>query len=762
MHGIRIDLCHGSTEIPFQTLRFTTLPQERQWTMPMCESVLHLQLGPRLASSRQAVQFALLPPLPLVSQLVASFILLVAIAPCPSPGLHNNNNINSNNNGSTEVFVPEGQFKISSPAWNVKTNKTSHFITLEKGLVGVDHGVGGQTNVTLGYSGPSQSRRKEIGFRSSPGETDQASVHSRQRRSSFDARVAEIERRERLETHQGSHILTLNSQLRRYLYRRMTRRFWFTVRTRSPLEVVVTPCSSNITWSFLGPGHGQSKKRKVLYSYSGEERHSFETSVVIPNTYGIELQSLSEEYDSQVFIFVSNETNVAAGSGLMYPPLPSDPRVRARSGGSSRGTRKLDVWWKPAAPLSHGLRLEYCLAISRIRNFRSHCAALAYAGDVEGPKQASWGSKSEYRRRKKARKGFSMPVPARFKKRVFYTCVGNKTSFTYTDGTGNLILRGATKYYIDVFVKNLEKNTSSTYKGVSAKTKRKTLYRLKVGDSRAFVLRARKRPKVEIELSDTRSFPKLVLEITSCQGKIPVRIYHNHKKIREKKISRYKQIVIPNPMSGKLVVIFPLTKRKRKPARAPFIRHSSGFSSMKRRRRQKKKTGLTYVTLSLPPQRSPIKALPKDLSVSVLPYLSGCRNVTLEWRAAGKDYTYCVYHRQVAGKAFDPSKAVRDVCRAAGEEPRHTSLAGCISHRVTHPSRGTLTYNVHNLNPGSCYRFDVLINRTGMASVPYDGVRIRTPDHCQGEKPLTHNDFKCPRRSRRKGLLSAKRRRRKG
>ena len=481
----------------------------------------------------------------------------------------------------------------------------------------------------------------------------------------------------------------------------------------------------------------QRSQYRKLFSYTGWDRQTFKAKLV-PNTYSINVTSLNAVFDSRVFIYLNTAPDLAAGSGLLYPPLPRDSLVKATAKGSNKMARKLEIWWKPAVPWGHGVRLEYCLAINRVMNFRTSCAALASVTGVQRPKQADWG----YPERQKSKpKDKDRPVSAKPPKDIFYSCIGNKTSFIYTEGVGDLRLRPGSRYYIDVFVKNKKKDTFSTYKGVSARIKRKTRQILKVGDSRTFKLRPRKRPQVEIRLNET--FPKLVLEISSCQGEIPVHIFRNGKRVRRKKVSRYKQIVIVNESPGNFVVRFPMSKRKRKTGRV--------YSKAMRKRRRKRKKGVTFVTLSLPLQRDPIKAFPKDMSVSVLPYLSGCQNVTLEWRPAGPNQTYCVYRRQVANTSH-PEQEVKDVCRSANAAPRHTTLAGCISHHVNHPDRDTLTYNVHGLEPGMCYRFDVLISRRGMASVPYDGVHVRTPAKCNSNKRLSHKLFRCSQRSRRKGV----------
>ena len=490
-------------------------------------------------------------------------------------------------------------------------------------------------------------------------------------------------------------------------------------------------------------------------------RQTFKLTLV-PAVYSIDVTSLNSDFDSRVFIYLNTETDIGGGSGRLYPPLPADNLVKANAEGSSKTTRKIEVHWKPAASWSDGYRLEYCLTISRIRNFSSNCAALAYVEGVQVPKQAQWGEIKTYRRKGKARKALARPVVAQSPKSVFYTCVGNKTSFTYTEKNGAVRLRGGRRYYVDVFVKNVDKNTTSAYKGVSARIKRKTKMRhsLQVGDSRSFRLRPRRRPKIEILLNQTS--PKLILEIMSCQGRVPVQISLNDKEIRRKTVSRYKQFVISNEPPGKFVVTFPTrTKRKRKAART-----SNSLSALKgKRRRRRKKPGVMLVTLSLPPQRSPVKSLPKDLSVSELPKLSGCRNVTLQWRAAAGDYEYCVY-RRVLNATSDLGRETRDVCREAGGKPRHTVKVSCKSHKTKtkykkskKPQHETVTYTVHDLDPGTDYRFDVLITRSGMTSVPYDGIRLRTPFQCNKSTSYTRKDFRVSRRNRKKGVIITERRR---
>ncbi|RUS79691.1 hypothetical protein EGW08_012545 [Elysia chlorotica] len=728
--------------------------------MPMSESLLdqQQQQGARPAHRRPAVQVASLVP---VARLAALFWLLV-LAPCPSPGLVSTawssslGHLTGNAQGQLEDLKPDMWNHTPTP----KTNDAKSFVEY-KNVKDSDHQVKAKVDVPPGsFSETSHTTEtnEDTGPWSSSGEIGQASGHSRIPRSPRGNWAAEIERRERLETHADSHILVLGEEQVRYMYRRKTRTFSFTIKTTTWLELVVTPCSSNVTWSFQGPGSGyltaQHAQKRVLFSYAGGDRQSFKGKLV-PNVYSIQVTSQSGDFDSRVFIYLNTAPDVGAGSGLLYPPLPADPVVTATAEGSNKLDRKLDVRWKPAGLWSHGLRLEYCLTISRVKNFRTHCAALASAQGVKRPEQARWGSRTSYRRRNQARGSLARPVPAMPARNIFYSCIGNKTSFTYTESLGDLRLRGGRRYYIDVFVKNQDKDTFSAYTGTSVRIKRKTRHILNFGDSRTFKLRPRKRPQVEIMLNET--IPKLILEISSCQGKVPVHILRNGKKVRSKRISRYKQIVIPNESPGNFVVVFPTARRKRKTGRVSS-KAGNGLSSSKKRRRRKMKSGLTYVTLSLPSQRAPIKAFPKDTTVSVLPYLSGCQNVTLEWRSAGPDLAYCVYRRPVGG-APDPERELKDVCRAAGEEPRLTSLAGCISHHVSHPGRETLTYNVHDLNPGTCYRFDVLVSRSGMATVPYDGVYVRTPDQCEDGKTHSPRDFKCSRRNRRNGSTGRGRRR---
>ncbi|GFO47680.1 protein ndnf [Plakobranchus ocellatus] len=717
-----VDLWAGSIAIEPPTLY--KCETERQWTMPMSKNFIEQQQqqqGTRVALPSLAV------PLPFSLNLVhlLSLSLLVVLAPCPCPGLQR----------WPSTRPGEDHWKnLSSP----RNYTTLQLHSLQRVALTEEKG----THFSLDIV---DIHRKGL-TKPNPLQRSDTSRLTRNIRAARDFWSKGQNLNQKLSTFADSHILVLDTEQERYIYRQKSKSFFFTIKNPTQLEVVLTPCSSRISWSFTRVSDDDylSKQRPLqdsLFSYSGEDRRCFSEQVTA-GRYEIQVKSLNSKFDSRVFIFLGTESEYAASSALLYPPLPKDPVVRAKAK-FSRNTGKAIVQWQPAAPSFHGLRLEYCVVINRMRNFHTHCAALAFVEGVRKPKKVSWGGSAAFNRKKQ--KGSAKPVKAQSQKNIMYKCVGNKTSFTYTEGAGALKLRPGKRYFIDVFVKDLDKATSSAYKGISTRIKKKYRHWMKIGESRSFKLRPRRRPKIMIVHNQT--FHNLTLDITSCQGQIPVRIYRNNKKIKDEIISRFNHIVIPNKPPGRFAVTFPTKRPKTK--RETLLSSTKKAQSSNKRQNKVKKSGTTFVTISLPSQSSPIEALPQDLSLSVLHYLSGCRNVTLEWRAAGQSYTYCVYYKRV-GKNAQSIKELRDICRGANDQPRHTNLAGCISHHVSHPNKDTITYNVHDLDPGTCYRFDVLMTRKGMASIPYDGLRAKTPEYCEHTKAPTSKEFKCLRK-RQKG-----------
>ena len=195
------------------------------------------QQAPRLAASPQAVTLAL--PLPLVHLL--ALYLLLALAPCPCPGLSNSGALSSNNWTTTVGLRNLGWKHSPRPAvpWILKKGilKTSNTSTDPIPVPAAAYSTPsfqdtyhlqveeqGRVDSTFSETAPQPSTRRVTLSRSYPEGTPEDTAHSRHPRSPRVFWPVDRGFKDKSQTHADSHILVLNEEQVRYIYREKTRR----------------------------------------------------------------------------------------------------------------------------------------------------------------------------------------------------------------------------------------------------------------------------------------------------------------------------------------------------------------------------------------------------------------------------------------------------------------------------------------------------------------------------------------------------------
>ncbi|XP_012935600.1 protein NDNF [Aplysia californica] len=501
-------------------------------------------------------------------------------------------------------------------------------------------------------------------------------------------------------TFTDSHILLKDSEQDKYLFRGVPTNFTFTIAQNGSMLITITPCASEVSWDlYLKPDRkrrrgnwegqqlrGEANVAQHLHHFKGDNRSTYHQMDAEAGAYIVVISSLKS--DSYVKILVTANPNPLLTG--FYPALSNDNALRAET-----RKRNIVVNWQHgnSANQQWSRSVEYCIVISRLRNFKSHCGALAYLHGDKRPKFTNWGFPGQRQKQRELRRK-AKPIKKESPKMIFHQCVGNKTSFTYAKA------RRAKKYFVDVFVIDKDSNRASAYRGTSVKIggkKRNPNIRMKVGETKTVNLKKKKGVIFKLK----RTVPKLGVEVIPCAGKTPFEITYKGKKIKSKTIvRRWKSHVIHNAKPGTYLMTFPGKRRKK-----------------------------SYVTVYLTstPTRSKL-TLPKKTKIHVFEKLTTCSKVTLAWMGTDVEQNYCLYKKALNKKGQDSRK---DSCMNAAERPTNDRQL-CTSHSSQDPKRQVVAYNVTGLNPGTWYRFDVFVSIGNSASVQYRSVKVKTQEDCNG------------------------------
>ncbi|XP_041364173.1 protein NDNF-like [Gigantopelta aegis] len=509
-----------------------------------------------------------------------------------------------------------------------------------------------------------------------------------------------------------NNILPDGQQMTVYLFNGTRKKYFFMVEeSNAPLQIFVTPCASPVSWSI--------KRKDLLTDEDDDETtaadpfldHAFQTQMksissptldtfegggrmtyFSPNSpqglYTIELEPTKSDTNVRIF------GTTTPGLYNPFPELPSDSRVNV----TALGRKSISFEWKGSKATSKK-NVEYCISVSRLQRFQSHCAVLAHSqGDVPPtlPPDFGFGFKSEKHRQRELRRK-SKPIKAVKPSKLFHKCVGRKTRFTF-----NRAKPGKT-YFIDVFLVNRRTNQASSYTGTTVKTSRKRRRPstrkqfLEDGKRKLFQLKkARKAQAFVFSVKDDMS--SVVLELKSCRGVLPFEIVSSHIKTFKSVIKRTKIVRMKNLPAGRYTVRVKGNKRRRR-----YVQ--------------------IYYTTRQFKYRKP--RLPSDPSIKIFENLSTCNSVTVAWMGSDVKQRYCLYKKEVS----EFKRKNRRRCSDPETRSRKERVV-CVRFRHRDKDKAVITHTVRNLRPNTGYVFDVYVSRGRSGYLSYRSAFVRTKSKC--------------------------------
>ncbi|XP_067672455.1 protein NDNF-like [Haliotis asinina] len=470
-----------------------------------------------------------------------------------------------------------------------------------------------------------------------------------------------------------------------------------------PLTILVTPCASNITFvltriamtsssekgdpedTFSTQMEGQSSVR--VEEFKGGGHMVYSTRNARKGIYILSLQAIKT--DTTVKLFATTRPE----SVTLFPLLPVDPKVRV----TAATRRSIKFSWDPSSiPMDwpQTPSLEYCVSVNKVMNFHSHCSVLAHLqGDTcpTPPPYSGFGFPGENSKiRERQRK--ARPIKAWSPKRLFYTCVGSKTNFTFDKA------KPETRYFIDIYVVDRDTNRSSTYVGTTVQTKkRKRRQALLKNEKRKTVTLQKGVRSVSVKLVLTKQVVKGVLELKACRGVLPFEILYDNKRIHKSEVRRIKIVRMKNLPAGTYIIRFK-GKRKRKRSVMVFFTESGRYR---------------------PPR------LPMDYRIKVFNTLTTCTNVTLAWMGNTVKQKYCLYKKELVNN----QKVRKHRCSDPGHRSDKEKVF-CTRFRHRQPSKAVISKTVTGLKPDTNYLFDVYVSRGNSASLVYLNQQVRTKTQC--------------------------------
>ena len=431
----------------------------------------------------------------------------------------------------------------------------------------------------------------------------------------------------------------------------------------------------------------QDKASKaILGSYMGYGSHSFLTEHGLAGLYTLEV--LAQDYDNTIRLLGTSTPH----SDAPYPALPVDPSARVMS--VTRNT--VSVAWK-ASPTArqHGQPVEYCIMVNKEHNFKTACAATAYMhGDLPPtpPPHAGFGFAHE---KEKFNIKSNFPLPTANPSDIFYTCVGTKTHYAFSEATPG------TTYYFDVFAVNKNLNTSTTYVGASAKTKsRPKAVTLKDGKMHMAHLK-RSRPKKVFKFTLTRDSDEMLISLQPCSSEITVVISNNTHVFEKTKITSLQQLRLTNVSAGVYKIKAVASRRQ---------------------------STSVYVYASTRAGKNPYPLLPPDKSIKIHEEETTCTTATVSWQGTPRRQQYCLFmHRERRSSKWLYKKQNSCV------DPQNRKKSGkvaCRWYRSKGKQRGVLKERVTGLRPGKRYVFDVYVRRAGGKALAYQRAWVTTRSKC--------------------------------
>ncbi|KAK7113126.1 protein NDNF-like isoform X2 [Littorina saxatilis] len=499
------------------------------------------------------------------------------------------------------------------------------------------------------------------------------------------------------DTFQVSHQLPDGVEMKSYLFKNRPQTFFFLLdKSPIPLELSVTPCASPIVWSLERkplPQEDFYDEHRVdpflefqssletpvtLGNWSEERRRTYRDPTASAGLYSITITSTRSDSTVRILATTTGATHP------VYPALPADRKVRVL--GTAR--RNVTFAWPDAAGAIVARPIEYCIAVTRVRNFRTYCSFMSHTVGDEKPvlsKKDQWGFSWEKEKHKQLRRKANPVEPMLARKIVSQQCVGSNREFTFKGRRGKT-------YYMDVYAIDKETNKSEAYEGAEVKLPEKRSKKMQIVDGGRMTLKLKQDNVPQMVTFEAKErMPLLSVEFGVCAGKIPFEILHNKKLVHRSIVRRWKRVRMKNVLPGNYTFRFPRLKRRK------------AFVSM-------------HVT-----SRPSLLTLPRDMSINVYQPMTTCTNITVAWMGTHKKQKYCLYVKELS----EIRSLKRHRCSSANDRPKSERVL-CMRYRNRDVNKALMKSTITGLKPRTTYVVDVYLSRGRSGPVAYKSVNVRT------------------------------------
>lgn len=423
-----------------------------------------------------------------------------------------------------------------------------------------------------------------------------------------------------------------------------------------------------------------------LGNWSEERRRTYRESSAAAGLYVLDITSTKS--DSIVRVLATS----TGASHPVYPALPVDRKVEVL--GTSG--RTITFRWPDAAAANVARAVEYCLSVTRVRNFRTHCSFMAHAKGDKKPvlsRADQWGFSWEKEAMRNLRRKAN-PVKAMSPRKILiHQCVGSKKEFTFKKA------RKGKTYYIDVYVVDKKTNKAEAFEGAVVKmpgrsAARKSSVQILDGERKTLKLKKGNVPQM-VTFDAKHQMALLSVELGVCAGKIPFEIYHNSKLVHRSIVKRWKRVRMKNVLPGTYTFKFPRLQRRK------------SFVSV-------------YVT-----SRPSDLTVPRNMSIKVFDSMTTCTNVTVAWMGTHKKQKYCLFVKE----ASQIRSLKRHRCSSVVDRPKSERVL-CVRYRNRDVNKAVMSGTITGLKPLTNYVVDVYLSRGRSGPVAYKSVKVRTKARC--------------------------------
>ncbi|XP_076443825.1 protein NDNF-like [Babylonia areolata] len=483
------------------------------------------------------------------------------------------------------------------------------------------------------------------------------------------------------------------------------RLFYLVEQDHTPLQLTVTPCASPVTGSlhrrplppedyydqpaenpFREQLEGPPENHVVLANWSGDSRHTYHDPSAPAGLYVLDVTSTLS--DSYVRVLATS----TGASHPMYPVLPAKRGVDI----TRISDRTFTFRWPDAQPVNPGRQVEYCVSVTKVRNFATHCSLMAHSRGDKKPvlsKKDRWGFSWE-RDKMRNRRRKANPVKAMSPRKILmHQCVESKREFTFSKA------RKGKTYYVDAYVVDKVTNKAEAFQGTRVKmpgkhTKSSSSRQIIDGERKILTVKKSNVPQ-KVTFKAKRQIALLSVELGVCPGKIPFEIYHNSTRVHRSVVKKWKRVRMKNVLPGTYLFKFPRLKRKK-----------------------------SFVSMHVTSKPSAL-TLPRNMSIKVFDSMTTCTNLTVAWMGTHKKQKYCLYVKE----ASKIRSLKRHKCSSAADRPKSERVL-CKRYKNSDISKAVMVHTVTGLQPDTKYVVDVYLSRGRSGPVAYKSVSVKTKAGC--------------------------------